>query len=628
MCTIVRVDAKNANTGFTQNLGALCEDTTNAYIFWAGIDLAVRNSAFHNAEIWVRPLNKTTLVLGTATRVDANQVVGAVDPAWDWDGVAVCRLTSGVMVAAYGQQGTAPSTHAKESAANDSTSWGARSVVDDSGANRCIGGLGTDGTVVHALTQDQNTGDLYIYKRTAANTWDSGRKVHDAAGSASSPVFDVIASTRLSSMRCLALSTASIACFVLPYSSAAATFDMVRCGWTIDGWTNVSFTTIKSYVGSPSSISAGTTPKILLGADGRLRAFWIENNSVYGFVPVLAYSDDMGQTWHVIGTPVAFTGKTWDNTYDGAFSLDSSSRMYTSMFDSSDAANVKHYLYQGGDSLTGWEETVCPNLAQNIAGATNADGFLDSRGHFIRVFNAVNAGAYNEVNYLLEADAGGGGGGGTELVEESPSGSDAANIVLRNRLSTKRGWSAHDWHFSSFALWPEGDYTTQRRLPTKIAGLSNIDPSVSDPAVLGAILKFDDPEHYGYQRWMYDEGGTLIPRLDPMLLKIHTKAFPLTDGFGQAIVRGILIRWRSMTSFDVQTWIDGTPVQTDTLPATLPEDSPSDAAAIGERFLPLARFANVGDVCQIRIEDESLYPIVIETIGIMRIPKKIRGRNQ
>jgi len=621
MCTIARVDTKNEGTSWTPNLGAMQADTTNAYIFWAGIDTTVRNSVFHNAEIWVRPVNKSTLALGTATRVDFNNVVGGED-AWDWDGVAVCRLTSGVMIAAYGTAGTAPSIHAKESAANDSTTWGARSTVDNSGANRCIGGLGTDGTNVWALTQDQNNAKLYIFKRTAANTWDSGTAIHTAATSfAASPFYDVVPSYRLSSMRCIAMQSATVGCVVLSYSSASASEDMVRCLYTTNGWTTTNEVVVKSYVGSPNSVSSGAMPKLVVGTDNRIRLMWIENNATNGFVPVLAYSDTWGSTWTVVGTPTPFLGKTWDNTYDGALVLGPGNSIYTSVFDSSDASNIKHRMYVGGDTLANWTEKVCENLAQTFSSACGSDGFV-TNGQFIRVYNAIQAPNINTVNYLYE-EVPPTSGGEPPLVTESLSGTDQPNMYLRLDIADDRGWSAHQTGVTCFVAWPEGDYTTERRKPEILGAVSSMDANIQDVAILPAYWKMDDPERWGKEALVKNEDATYTYIDDPFLFVWRSTDLNFGESGSQNVIRAVYLKYRrpSQETFDVQVWIDGVIADVQTIPAGLgPQDEPA------EFWWPIPRSTNVGSRVQLRIEDRERIDLKVEEFSIKFRPKHWRMR--
>lgn len=646
MCTVTRICSLNENTGISKNGGRLLQSTSNVYIFWTEIDLTVRNSSTHNSVVKVRSLSKATLTLGSAATVDENDVLGSAEEPWDWDSVATCRLTSGVMIAAYGTSylGVGPSVHAKESGANDHTTWGARSTPDPTaGQGRCVGGLVTDGTNVTLLTQDIFTADIYAWKRTAANTWTAhttaltgGKIVDSNTFGSGTPWYDIVPSMRLTDMTEGIMVDANTMGFMLAYASTTTTRDQLRWLYTTNAWLTTSSSIVKNYIGSPDNIAAGTTPRVQMGTDGRLRASWIETNAALGkTVPCLAYSDDNGATWTVIGTPTVFGGKNWDEQFDGAFCLDSSDRMYTSMFDATDASNIKHYRYKGGDTLTNWTETLCEHIETtltviNVSGALQAAMFVADNGDLVRIFGGVVFDAvapYNIVAYLLEEGVEDEPGGPPPLVEESPSGSDANNIYLRDQLATKRGWSAHDFPVGCWATWGEGDYTTQRRLPILLAGVSTLDPSVTDPSLLGAIFKLDDPEHFGRESWTREpELGNVVVRYDPDNTVWWSKAFPLGPAFEQGVLRGVMLRYRRPSlPLTLETWIDGKPYQTDVLSPSGPDDGNQDIAAVGEFFLPMDALDNVGTVAQLRISDETLDDLVIEECLLMWIPKGVRG---
>lgn len=642
MCEVLRIDAKNNNASVSQNLGILLEDDTNAYVFWSARDPAYYNTAFHNAEVWVRPIIKETLALGPATQIDINNVVGGEAP-WDWDGVAVCKLDSGVMLAAYGTatNGTGDAVRVKESAANDATSWGSRAVVTS--GNACLGGLGTDGTNVWLIYQNNNTNDLYLYKRTAANTWAAAAtalgsgKIHDAAGVAASPWYDVRASGRERStpMRVISMQDANVGCIVLAYSASGNVQNQIRCLYTTNGWATTSESVVKDYTASLDTILTGPSIKVIKDEDGKLWAFWIEDNDALGkFVPVIATSIDMGANWTVLGTPTPFTlYDDWDETFDGAFAFDGDGNIYCSMFDTLDGSNIKHrmYKYTGGAFLTDWEMTVCEHIEltaiANVANSTYGDAFINSRGDFVRILNGVtlSGGAFFTVNYLIEEGVFIPETPPPPLIEESPSGSDAANVYLRNRLAEQRNWSAHDLGVSAWAAWPEGDYTTQRRKPILLAGMSTIDPSVTDPRLLGAIYKLDDPAHLGREVWTEGADGSTVARNDPFTFEWWSKAFTLTENW--MLVRGYIFRYRRPTlPVTVEVWVNGRIAQTDVFDPTGPDDGSRDIAALSDPvFMPFDPIDNLGDTVQLRVIDETLDDLTIEECKIVYIDKGRRG---
>lgn len=616
MCDKERIDATNNNTaGVTQSVAEVLDDGAGTvYFVWSEANAA---GDTHNRKIKIRSYVPATDTFGTEHTIDT--MTGADLNDVDTSALGAVRLSDGRICVAYGLFGV----QSRESTDGGAT-WSARVNIDGAPglvSTRSFCSIGTDGTNVWVVTQERSAGagfdDVFLFKRTGAITYDAGRKIHDAKTSGAYPLF-----LPISSIRQLILTDANTGCWIHDYTGGAGD-EQIRCLWTTDGWTTTHETMVKGYTNTYQR-----APKMRIGGDGRIRALWIDDQGTGTEHPVLAYSDDVGQTWTLIGTPVILDGAyAWDSVGNRAFALSSEDGWFLSSLDNeSEAGAYYHRLFTGGDALTGWTLTSCALVFTSWSGGGADEGFI-SGSKYIRCFN-FSTGTEYQVNFLTE-DVPTNPGGPPPLVEESPSGSDATNIVLRNRLSTKRGWSAHDWPFSCFAGWPEGDYTTQRRLPTKIAGVSVIDPSVDDPAALPALFAFDVPEHYGRERFMHAEDGTIVPRLDPFYRQAHTKAFAITNGVGVAIVRGVFVRYRRAGApLSVQVWIDGVLIQTYSLPITGAAGGPDDIFPIKEVFLPVPRITNVGSFCQFRFEDESLYPFAIERVAIKKIDKVQRARNQ
>jgi hypothetical protein len=283
-------------------------------------------------------------------------------------------------------------------------------------------------------------------------------------------------------------------------------------------------------------------------------------------------------------------------------------------------------IYRGTLSLTDWELLATCDIGSEPNSNLVGTSVLMSTD-YIQVLDPIPQppGTYYAIAYLREADI------DTPtnpppLIEESPSGSDAANKYLRNRLAEKKGWSVHDLPVSAWAVWPEGDYTTQRRKPILLAGRSTIDPSVTDPTVEGAIYKVDDPAHLGRESWTRDADGNVVRRYDPFAAEWRSKAFALSKDFEWEVFRAIQLRYRRPSlPVTVEFWIDGVVHQTDVLSATGPDDGGQDIARAKDVFLSLDPYDNVGNVGQLRILDETTDDLVIEACEIVYINKRRRG---
>lgn len=628
MCTFLRIDTANNNTALStfKNVAETVVDTARTKVGFAWSE-AHSAGETHNKKVRFAEYDYALGTVGTEYPIDDTDP----DLIQQNEAISLVRLSSGQLICAYGLFGA----QAKESSDHGATWSVSRVAVDGASgvSTRAMCSLGTDGdSAVWCITQERAGGgggrNLYATKRTGVDTWDTaGRKtLHSAGGTSTPPYFIPDASAR-TGPRMLAIkpgTTGLTQCFIADFVDTGPSYK-VSCLWTVDGWATVTKVDIATY---PNSYDR--EPKMRLGADGRLRVQWIDDQNGGTVIPIYAYSDDFGQTWTIIGTPAIQNGPNgWGVGGNRGFALGVEDGWLVSTMDSeSEAAPYPHRLYRGGDSLTSWTEDDCPLTF--TAWLNNSGEAFVAGGNYFRVYGGIDGGtSAKSVDIIIVADVDVPGTGSPPLVTESPSGSDATNIVLRNRLSTKRGWSAHDWPFSCFAGWPEGDYTTQRRLPTKIAGVSIIDPSVDDPSALPALFAFDVPEHYGRERFMHAEDGTIVPRLDPFYRQAHTKAFAITNGVGVAIVRGVFVRYRRAGApLSVQVWIDGVLIQTYSLPITGAAGGPDDIFPIKEVFLPVPRITNVGSFCQFRFEDESLYPFAIERVAIKKIDKVQRARNQ
>jgi hypothetical protein len=407
------------------------------------------------------------------------------------------------------------------------------------------------------------------------------------------------------------MQSATVACFICDFVDTGPVYK-VSVLWTTNGWSTTTKVDLDTF---PSS--AGRNPKMRLGTDGRIRAMWADDQNSTNIIPVLAYSDDYGQTWTIIGTPAILDGEWgYDESYNIGFAIGQSNTWFVTVLDGeNEAGPYYHRLFTGGDSLLGWALRSCELTFTAWSGATAGESFLFD-GDFYRVYDEIT-GDNNEVNFLREEGV---DEPPTEppLVVVSPTGSDVNNVYLRLRLAERRGWSVHDLIIDCFALWPEGDYTTQRRLDTLVAAAGLIDPRVDDPAHLPAIYKIDDKERYTREIFATDSGNNTIVRADPFRFYMETADIPFGGDFNIGLLRGVLIRYRrAFADFTVEFLVDGEVVQTEVLSPSWPEPV--------EVFLPALTDDNAGQDFRLRIVDETEYPLIIEALAPQRIDKGVRG---
>ncbi len=617
MCVSVRVDNANLNTAETQRVAGIWQNPTTGLIYLAWCSSKVLGDGT-NKNIYFNTFDPETKTAGTPLLIASSATLQA------YDGVSMVVLDDGTIILSSGFY----TVEAWESTTGGLTFTGPVNV--DPGGTRGLGGLVTDGVNVWALTQEYGGGgtqsDLYVTKRISAGLWDTPILIDNTPGFSTSPFYEIFATYRLSSMRAGGMVDANNGFFLLGYSNASANEDQVRAIWTTNGWASGHHeTVVADYTTGDATASFARLPVTLRGRGDVFYAMWIRNHPVYGEIPVLSSTADGGQTWTTPYTPTQFQGISWDNAFNRAFAIDSHDNLYCSSIDESDGTNHKHQLFRSTADPNVWVQTTCEHLAFSISTASAGDGFIYN-GDFYRVFDQVRGGTYYSVDVLYEEHVSPEDLPPPPLIEESPSGSDANNIYLRNELAIERGWSIHDFPVGCWATWGEGDYTTQRRKPILLAGAGTLDPTVTDPSVLGAIFKLDDPEHLGRESWTYDEGGNVIVRYDPDPAVWWSKAFALGPSFEQGVLRAIMFRYRRPTlPLVIETWIDGVIAQTDTLPPSGPDESARDIAAVKDVFLPLNPYDNVGSVAQLRLEDETLDDLVIEECLLVYIKKGLRG---
>ena len=621
-CTPVRLDNVDYNESFTQYCSQVVEVSGFIYLVYANVDTTngAAGNRNHNREITFVKFNVATKTV--TTRKIISTIVGTASTN---DGVSMVRLTSGVLVVTSGE--SALGVRSWESL-DEGVNWTGPTTVDAAPTRFGVGMI-TDGVSVHSFIQDRSGGgggaNLYLYKRTGAGTWGASATVFTGTMNVA-PIVQLGEQTRLSSMRIGGMQSNSVAFIIMDYTNTYPNIDQVRCFWTTDSWSTVNNVLIEDYSSTDVAGAVVRNPQVFVGTDNRCRATWTRSSPTLGNIPVLAYTDDWGQHWTVIGTPTILDNcSVWDATFDTGMALSSTNGWFLTALDDSDGSNVKLRRYDGGDTLSGWSETiVCSNLGLTYAGGTIGETFV-SAGSIYRVFNKGNSGGpfpFWSIEILYDTLPPG-GGGGTELIEESPSGTDQPNMYLRLDIADDRGWSAHQVGVTCFTHWPEGDYTTERRKPEILGSVSSIDANIQDVAILPAYWKMDDPERWGKEALVKNADATYTYIDDPFLFKWWSTNLSVGESGSQNIFRGVYLKYRrpSQETFDVQVWIDGAIADVQTIPAGLgPQDDPA------EFWWPIPRSTNVGSLIQLRIEDRERIDLKVEEFSIKFRPKHWRMR--
>lgn len=530
-------------------------------------------------------------------------------------------------------------TRSRESTDNGVT-WASEVTVDPPVNTRQFVTTASDGTSVYAFCYSDGSGatgrELWVHNRTGASTWDTtGVKVYDGHGNNYEELPRNMIGADYHAIAYEHNSTDYILYVGQHHTATGPDQTRVVCFRSLDDgatWTEI---LIKDY-GVVASLP-DMFPQVKRGPDGTVWAVWTDYQdqpNTYESVTI-ARSDDDGATWTVVGTPVLSEDYVSDTTNDGwgnrsiGFAVDQrDGRLYLATFFGSGSTWTYNVIRSDDidpSNLDDWEVFhTCDFSGVNEQNRSDMF-FVDDQLFYL--FNENVAGLYR-VSFLVEDVPFTPDIPTPPLITPSPSGSDAPNVYLRLRHGENRGWSAHDLTVACWSPWPEGDTTTERRLPILLAGNSNMDLTADDPGNITAIWKLDDPSGYGRRVKITRADGETDVRYDPFKFQLWTKAYPLvrTSGFNQGILRGLLIQYRRPSaSFVVETWIDGVLAQTDELEASGPDYESMDQFPVKNVFLPINTDDNLGFVAQFRITDETLYPLVIEILGLKYIDKKVRG---
>lgn len=616
-CTPVRIDHLDDNTssaGPSQAAGIY--DPTAKKVYYAYANRIVASSASYNSDIWFRAFDPAAQTFGSPVNIETVTTPGVqviFHPS-------LLRLSNGTLICIYNlfnlDSTSCNQTYARESTDNGAT-WSARAKVDGlSGVSRNLLAAATDGTNVSVWVYDNGTfggsppgKSMWHMRRTGIGTWAAADQVF--VGSTGNevivPTVDLLQHGIISGTK-----RALIVCREL----TSGTLVRVTCFYSAD-----SGATWAEHVIRPDAaiVAVQPYPRSMLGTDGRIRVCYPVQSGLNA-IPEFAYSDDLGLTWTIVGTPAILAANPssfkWNQSGFG-FNVGSTNALFAATWDQSGADWVAT-IYAGGDSLTGWTVGQTCNVGPIAIGNHTGDLFFDATNAYFAFDMTGTSPTRLEIDYLSETippDT----GGPPPLSTESPLGTDIPDRYLRLRAAERRGWSAHDLSVACWSLWGEGDYTTERRKRFLIAAAGIIDPTLDSPAHIPALWKLDDPERYTREVLATDAGGNTIVSADPFAFELVTRDMEMGTLFGTSLLRGFSIRYiRPAGNFTVEFLVDDKIAYTETL-------GPSPLDSYADVFLPCPTDDNDGSRCRLRIYDLTEYPLILGPIQPKWIDKGIRG---
>ncbi len=380
-----RIDAKNFNTGFDQDVSNVVFDEPRGkiHVAWTCRDSSGSSSS-HNRTVLFRSMDATT---GAQTAVATVNVDQSAD---DFEAIGLELLADGTLLCGYG-------TFSVKVA--ESTDGGANWTVytADAGSTRAFCGFlkSFDGTIVDVITQERGGGstlnDVYQRRRTGAGTWGTQVKIHDS-GSGASPWFD-FRSVAESGPRIGYLVDANVGVIVGDYSNASNQHDQVRALTTSNGWAATATVLIADYTGTNSIRNPIFVPT---PGGGRAWAAWVHTGDL-----VLSYTDDNGGTWSTPTAPATLAAVPWVAGHDRAFTVDEFGGLYATTFD--DTGGTKYCrLFRGDSDGATWDDLTMTGLADVGDDAGVGDVVLAGTDLW-RVYTVLLSGHY-ELHYLKADD--------------------------------------------------------------------------------------------------------------------------------------------------------------------------------------------------------------------------------
>lgn len=612
-CTSIRVDHLDLNTSGAQvdpAQGAYNPTLALAYFVYANqADTFVGSALNRTHAVYFRTFDPATEAFGTPVQV----VTSANDATGRHEFPRLVRLDSGVLIVSYVYyNGAGWGVYAKESTDNGLT-WSAQVAViaiSATGPASIPPVMASDGTNVWVWAYYATSSPHLVRfnKRTSASTWGTESTAYTGIDNNDEwPYYEYTANNGL-------IISSSIGMMCAPHflgGTGSPTSVKMSCLRTTNGST-FSEVTIKDY-GTDGTQAIRSGPKVVMGTDGRIRAMWLQVSSgPTTYTPVMAYSDDQGATWNFVGAPTDIPISTIEiDQQEWGFVIGPDNRLYFSCFFSS---NAEFRIYRGGDSAAGWTAVhTCTYVGNTISTGKRTSAFF-AGAYLLHCFSNIGTGpTHFELGLLSEEFTTPGGGPGPEAPPRSETGADENNVYLRKVLGPKSGgWSVHMKPVSCWMSWDEGDKETGREVPILTAG-NEVWPMIQDPAIVGIINRIEAPDLYGVRVYFFN--GV---RYDPLKVAIWSKEFTLKSLHDRNAARYIFLTYaRSGDPFRVELWGDSHLIKEYLFESTFGLQE--------TKFRAVPAFANTCEKIHLRVDEESLGSLTIDSMGFGYISKGPRG---
>lgn len=344
-CYGQRVDHADFNPSEIQSIGRLVTDGDDTiWIFYACRTSGGVNPQF-SRRIFVRKYTISTDTLGSAIQIDDGEAQGQDLPQ-------ACRLEDGTgrLICVYKFRVSAfdSGVKVKESIDGGAT-WSAAVKLDVThDFNDALlhpYGVSTEpgGRVLVFMQHEGGPGDTYMVSRIGPGSWNTPTLVFNGSGT-NQWIFSE------NSARNHVVIDSNRACFVGGRITSAAGLKNLSGMYSLLGPTD--WHEVTPFYTSSVPITAGM--KLVRGGDNRLRVQWVDNVNFSPHRLFIAYSDDAGANWTVIGAPTNLIGYNWDPTYPHAVAMDSANQWFISGTFFGDAGLKPYRVFKGADNLNDW----------------------------------------------------------------------------------------------------------------------------------------------------------------------------------------------------------------------------------------------------------------------------------
>lgn len=404
-CSVVRIDTLNYNINTTQVVSKHIFDSSRgkAYFAWAGRESDSPGAGFSDRTVYFREFDVASemfLLPPVLVKAEDGHSVTAVQLA---------RLSDGTLILAYDRDQA--ETVVRRSTDNGAH-WSAEILAQTPPTNygfaylwnapnddlyiltiHVVGGLS-----IHKARFYKSTDKGFSWGILAPNMFDFGGDVNAALD---------VETTKSNATRSAAMSPDSQSgCFVTTYTDPTRNV-ILRSWYTTNAWANWSTVDIRNWPASGGTRSQAVPNVQVYFTTTRVVIMWDEGSGIAGAggQMQIAYSDNWGATWTIVGHPTDFDAiNNWDALFDSTFCLDSAGRLYVLELGHEGGADTVSRIFRNNTpALSGWTQFPCNIGSINSKAAASVGDAVTVNADIYRVFtNQPGATGHFEYSLIIQ----------------------------------------------------------------------------------------------------------------------------------------------------------------------------------------------------------------------------------